>query len=141
MENIPNCWIECDGRFISKGVWKGQTTPDLNNEQRFLRGGVQSEALETQQDALQKHEHNLHDPGHDHSYIDGHVNIGKDEVKRNGNRGPKYHDLLSDEWNKLTTRYTKSSTSKIRVQEVRAAQTADETRPKNMKVTFIMKVC
>ena len=66
---VPKCWVECDGRKISEGIWKGQATPDLNNAQRFLRGGNQSLALETQDDALQDHSHYIRDPGHQHSYV------------------------------------------------------------------------
>ena len=60
---IPQCWVECDGRPITEGIWEGLVTPDLNNAQRFLRGGTQANVLEEQDDALQDHTHYLNDPG------------------------------------------------------------------------------
>ena len=40
---LPECYVPCDGSRITLGVWKGHRTPDLNNSNRFLRGGSISE--------------------------------------------------------------------------------------------------
>jgi len=57
---IPQCWVECNGKQIPSGIWRGQKTPDLNNAGRFLRGGTQANALETQEDALEDYIPHVH---------------------------------------------------------------------------------
>ena len=136
---VPKCWVECDGRQISEGIWKGQKTPDLNNVQRFLRGGNQSLALEVQDDALQDHSHDLYDPGHTHSYNDQRrKHLPKYSYSYYYNMGradwPSVQNYVSNE--KTGREYTR-----ITIKNVKTARTSTETRPKNMKVTFIMKVC
>ena len=37
-------WISCDGQIINAGPYVNQAAPDLNNGQRFLRGGPPEEA-------------------------------------------------------------------------------------------------
>ena len=36
---LPDGWMKCDGSIIDKGPWKSFYTPNLNGEERFLRGG------------------------------------------------------------------------------------------------------
>ena len=134
---VPKCWVECDGRKISEGIWKGQKTPDLNNAQRFLRGGTQNQALGTQSDALQDHHHNLYDPGHSHRYNDKYW----ERYARDHGQGATELDRFDDTFDKSHYTYTSNSKSGIYVRGVKYARTSTETRPKNMKVTFIMKVC
>ena len=57
--DIPECYQLCDGSPINKGIWSGLSTPDLNNQKRFLRGGLPQESLTLQEDSLQDHEHSL----------------------------------------------------------------------------------
>ena len=112
-------------------------TPDLNEANRFLRGGPQSEALNVQEDSLQDHTHRVSDPGHTHAYVDrwtddpynGHVGNGIIE------------DAFFDSNNSPHNERSSSSKSGITVTNVKDGRTDTETRPKNMKVTFIMKVC
>ena len=42
--NLPDGWVECDGSVLSDGdsVYDGQTLPDLNGDNRFLRGNSTS---------------------------------------------------------------------------------------------------
>ncbi len=47
---LPDGWMKCDGSTIDMGPWKTFTTPNLNGENRFLRGGT---PLEMQEDAFQ----------------------------------------------------------------------------------------
>ena len=142
-KNIPDCWVECDGGTILKGIWEGQTTPDLNNAQRFLRGGPQANVLETQEDALQQHEHYANDPGHIHSYKDSFVSMlfqGDSGVVQ-GHWGPEHGDKVNDRFDDSRDHNSAKSYSGVRIQDVKSARVSSETRPKNMKVTFIMKVC
>ena len=57
--DIPECYQLCDGSPINKGIWAGLSTPDLNNQQRFLSGGLPQDSLTFQEDSLQDHEHSL----------------------------------------------------------------------------------
>ena len=36
---IPKCWVECNGKQIPSGIWRGQKTPHLSGYLRH-RGGV-----------------------------------------------------------------------------------------------------
>ena len=135
--DIPNCWIPCDGRQISQGNWTGRMTPDLNEANRFLRGGPQSEALNMQEDSLQDHAHNLNDPGHTHAYIDKWTDGPYNGHIGNGIIGDVFFDSNNSPHNERSS----LSKSGVTVTNVKDGRTDTETRPKNMKVTFIMKVC
>ena len=137
VNRIPDCWVECDGRSIPSGIWAGQNTPDLNNAQRFLRGGTQAHVLETQDDAIQEHKHYVNDPGHTHSHTDRYTGPDWDW----GSDGAEGRDKHRESWNAYHSDTTESARTGISVTSVKNARTSSETRPKNMKVTFIMKVC
>ena len=139
-ESIPDCWVECDGGQILKGNWKGQRTPELNNKELFLRGGMTNDILETQDDALEEHEHNIHDPGHYHSYKDSYVSW-RFSGNKDGHWGPTKADKIRDRWDDSKDQRSDRSFSGIGIKTVKSARVASETRPKNMKVTFIIKVC
>jgi hypothetical protein len=42
--SLPDGWVECDGSVLSDGnsVYDGETIPDLNGDNRFLRGEATS---------------------------------------------------------------------------------------------------
>jgi len=42
--SLPENWVECNGQTIndSESPYDGQTVPDLNGEQRFIRGSKSS---------------------------------------------------------------------------------------------------
>ena len=62
-------WHKCDGSIIDPpSALEGQKTPDLDCEERFLRGGPDNLVLSMEEDQLQDHEHIFHDPGHTHVY-------------------------------------------------------------------------
>jgi hypothetical protein len=43
---IPDGWLRCDGSIIpAPSPWVNLTTPNLNGEKRFLRGGSPAEIL------------------------------------------------------------------------------------------------
>ena len=57
----------CDGSIIqAPSLWEGERTPNINGEERFLRGGVDGVQLSTQDDSLQSHTHGVSDSGHTH---------------------------------------------------------------------------
>merc|ERR1712107_84210 len=43
--DIPDHWQACDGSIIRNGPWAGRSTPDLNEQRRFLRGGPEKDVL------------------------------------------------------------------------------------------------
>ena len=135
--DIPDCWIPCDGRQISIGDWTGRMTPDLNEANRFLRGGPQSEALNMQEDSLQDHSHNLNDPGHAHAYVDKWTDLST----YTGYWGPSDTDKEYNSYDVPHNSQSSSAKSGISVTNIKDGRSDTETRPKNMKVTFIMKVC
>ena len=144
VSQIPSCWVECDGSYISSGIWSGLKTPELNNAERFLRGGTPADALETQEDSLQNHHHHVDDKGHQHRYNDRFWdNLDRTSTKPLpdwGSYAPE--DNIGDQHNAPHDYYhTHKSKSYIAVKDVKNGRFDSETRPKNMKVTFIMKVC
>ena len=52
-KDLPDGWQECDGAEIVDGIWKGQKTPNINGEGRFLRGaGDKIKVLHTEEDQV-----------------------------------------------------------------------------------------
>ena len=132
--DVPEGWQRCDGSVIpSPSVWAGQRTPDLNNEMRFLRGAPDGSVLTLEEDMIQDHQHEVEDPGHSHGYQDAHTRHDGYYVEAGSDR--TYF------WNpqdfSRTTNYT---LSEISVKGVIDGSYGTETRPKNMHVTFIMKI-
>ena len=144
---LPECYVPCDGTEITEGIWKGRRTPDLNNPKRFLRGGHVSEALMVEEDSLQEHSHTstVSDPGHSHAY----TQWSYKGPPNSPDSSDGYPDLASD-YNSDTKNYdfpwpmrsaSEKSYISMSVHGVSGARTGYETRPKNMKVVFVMKVC
>ena len=129
---------------------------------RFLRGGSESEVLNLEDDSLQEHEHSLTDPGHkpfmidpghSHNYKDKYVNIlpqpQLDSIRldNDGNDEPQDMDFNHED-NKKTDNvttgiYFNNVQTNIRINGISGTDTriGSETRPKNMKVIYIIKVC
>ena len=55
--------MTCNGALIEEGPMKGAHTPDLNGQQRFLRGGGEHSQWTYQDEMLREHSHNIEDPG------------------------------------------------------------------------------
>ena len=55
-------WQSCDGSLIREGPMKGKSTPNLNGEGRFLRGGNVQSSWSFQDDMVQDHSHSVNDP-------------------------------------------------------------------------------
>ena len=57
-KDLPDGWQECDGAEIVDGIWKGQKTPNINGEERFLRGaGDKINVLDTEEDQVRLYCH------------------------------------------------------------------------------------
>ena len=142
---LPECYVPCDGSRITLGVWKGHRTPDLNNSNRFLRGGSISEVLTLQEDAIQKHSHEAQvtDPGHFHRYDDKWPSCGR--YRQHGHHGPTGCDTSNDRFDDSHWSDTGKKTTGIGVDITNNIKGAkydqNETRPKNMKVVYVMRVC
>ncbi|MBS1634805.1 MAG: hypothetical protein JST26_02710 [Bacteroidetes bacterium] len=74
---LPWGWVECNGQVLAdpESPYNGQTIPDLNNTQKFLRGDVTSGTMQT--DAIGSHNHTgttSTDGAHNHTGSTGSVN-------------------------------------------------------------------
>ena len=134
---IPSGWQKCDGSLINPpSVLAGQRTPDLNNEKRFLRGSPDETVLSFEDDMVIDHGHDINDPGHFHTYVDTYGHLDENYQSRSGS-GLKFK-VNSDH-----DRNTRSQTTGIKVESVSgigSSQKGSETRPKNMHVTYIMRI-
>ena len=131
-------FCRCDGSVIpAPSPWKGQRTPNINGEERFLRGGLDGVQLHTEEDSLQAHTHGVSDSGHSHGYDDKYPNF-YDGI--HGYWGSTSADKKSNRFDKSHSSTTNTATSNIKVTDVSGARTSGETRPKNIRVVYIMKV-
>jgi len=142
-QDLPDGWLPCDGSKITKGIWAGGNTPDLNSGGHFLRGGSEDDALEKQEDQLQDHQHvdaghtHSNDP-HSHSYYD---TYSLDQTGKSG-KGSDYFqrdDASSTRTSDSTKIIIASSTSNISG-VTSGFRSGAETRPRNMKVVWAIKV-
>ena len=136
-EEIPDGWVLCNGSTIARGVWKGDTTPNLNGEGRFLRGGDPHEVLNLEEHMVEDHTHvdegHTHtDSGHDHGYTEYWTDCSKC-----GLDGCNCGENI---------RSSKTSTGQANIQKSTAnlgglasGNKGSETRPINMRVIWIMK--
>jgi len=115
--DLPSGWVKCDGQTIQEGIWKGQKTPEINGPGYFLRGSKDN-VLSTQEDQVSslKYEDWMYSP---FACPSGWNKVGKSTggVCEGCNPDPvcmKAKDV--------------SGTS------------GSETRPKNVKVFYIMKI-
>jgi hypothetical protein len=117
--DLPSGWALCDGEPITEGIWKGQKTPDINGNEYFLRGSSQDHVLATQGDSVKELTyrdfmfHTWHCPS-------GWTDEGDSDSGTCG-------DCDADHY------CSKKKT-------VEGTEDGKETRPKNMKVVYIMKI-
>lgn len=125
---LPGKWLECNGQTISdsESPLNGQTLPDLNGENRFLRGGSTSGTL--QDDAFQ---------GHHHSAANGDA-----DPSSTVNTGASTRIALGQTANAsaFVNGNTISITDAITDGVNGTPRTASETRPKNMFVVWIIRI-
>ena len=128
--DIPRGWQRCDGSTIPPpSVWAGQTTPDLNTERRFLRGGSDETVLSVEEDMMQDHTHGIQDPGHLHEINDYSFVSGGGCCSSGGYNG---HNSVEN---------SVSSTTGVSVTGVSSGyRYGEETRPKNMQIVYIIRV-
>ena len=50
--DLPAGWVECDGQLITEGPWEGQPTPNINGDERFLRGAHIENVLGVEEDEV-----------------------------------------------------------------------------------------
>ena len=89
--------------------------------------------MQTEEDSLQAHTHDVSDSGHDHGYNDEYADKADYRIE-----GGDYYSYFAYHYSHAST--TNSAMSNIKVTDVNGARTSDETRPKNIRVVYIMKV-
>jgi len=153
-QSIPDGWVFCNGSLIEKGIWAGATTPNLNSG-HFLRGGDVEQQLETEEDTIQEHQHT--DPGHSHSatssssshhhsYTDYYMNGAGGSAQYSycySGSGCTYHHAKIHSENTGSASVSVSTTVSSHVTGISGVapgfRTSEETRPKNMKISWIMR--
>jgi hypothetical protein len=125
----PENWVECDGRTIQFGPWSGLSTPDINTSNRFLRGGTIEQAFELEEDAFQEHYHE-----HYHGFsVNNIAKSGSSYGDQNG--GPYYITFSSVSGTTDNAQHGKI----VAGDKVTTARFTTETRPKNIKVVYLIK--
>ena len=126
VEPLPAGWQYCDGSKIKTGPMKGKTTPNINGKHLFIRGGYRSDALEVEQDQVKTLE-----------IEEQHTHFSTTSHKKACTSDETYKGLLAHVSDQSNGQYYYSRCSKT----IQADGTGGtETRPKNIKLTFIMKV-
>lgn len=129
--DLPECWAECDGSVVTdvESTLFGQTLPDSNGDEVFLRGGSVSGV--SQLDALQGHRHKFNSPqGNDATAVDYSTNqesgtADRDRITKGGDTAAANDFFITDP---VTDGVNGTP------------RTADETRPVNMSVVWIMRI-
>ena len=140
--DLPDGWLPCDGHSIENGPWAGGTTPNLNTNGHFLRGGLEDNVMEFEEDQMQNHEHT--DPGHSHS-SKPHSHSYQDRTPYGDGSGgwpcgekcrlKTYDETTSMSNVSVTINSARSNIGGVSSSYRRGA----ETRPRNMKVIWVMK--
>ena len=162
---LPDGWMRCDGYTIPPpSIWAGSVTPDLNGKKHFLRGGSDSEYLETEEDQIQDLQLSINDPGHHHtegghshgpisdrylydSEVYCHDQFSSDS---DATSHTDYWPCFYNEWNENWWSYAQHtiSTEHITIDDAHTSISLElsdyrrgtETRPVNTKVIWIMRV-
>jgi len=153
---LPEGWVKCDGTTVPHGsIWAGLTTPDLNGQNLFLRGGDDSQVLEMESDQIEDHEHidgeHYHSCSatssakpHSHQYED--YGYYLDEVDCGGNCYSRYsHNLReADDMEsvevQVDTDCSTTGTGSNMGGVTSSSKSGTETRPANMKVVYIIRI-
>ncbi len=157
LSRIPDNFQLCDGSLINEGPWQGLYTPNMTDV--FLRGGTTLNYLEYQDDSIQDHVHidlgHTHDDpghthqdaGHSHGYVDRwlHQEGSTDDFDDSDDYDNGYiyeNKQTASAKANIQTAFTNLRSSYANIQGVNgnSAKISDETRPKNMKVCFIMRI-
>ena len=166
-KTIPGGWQRCDGSLIEQGPLAGQNTPDLNGDGRFLRGGADGRSGEFEEDAIQDHihmdeGHRHSDLGHSHADL-GHSHVFDDEDGKDGDWYFRHVPCVMNEYainsggsgsfvcmefshetpighSSISTDSANIETSTSNLGGIEEGRLADETRVKNMKIVWIMRI-
>ena len=93
--------------------------------------------LQTEEDSIQSHTHGVSDPGHSHGYDDKWT---EPFTNVDGYWGPSTGDKKADRFDTSHYGTTSNSHTSISVTGAQGARIDSETRPKNIKVVYIMRV-
>ena len=141
--NLIQCYF-VPVQYKNHPHWAGQSTPNLNGERRFLRGGTHEQMLLMEEDMILDHMHtdggHTHtDAGHGHSF----TSHGSGSNHHCGTGG-SHCDGDSNPSSSTSTgvaSITSSSSNVGKIDEsVSSSRKGDEVRPKNMAVIYIMRV-
>merc|ERR1712150_149662 len=139
---IPTGWTKCDGGRIMEVQWEGRLTPDLNLRNVFLRGGQDGQELEYEEDMVLDHEHidsqHSHtDSGHSHAYEDKWSTPAEGGV---GVDGGGWHWSFPVDTKTSKTGYASLSSEYSGIGKIKDGYAKGfETRPKNVKVVWLMR--
>ena len=149
--DLPAGWVRCDGSTIPQpSLWAGQLTPDLNGG-RFLRGGEDKEVLLLEEDQVQEHLHT--DPGHSHTatstskpHSHGYLDYFFTQTANTDNMFTG-HGVGSSDSTTRTTDQVAAGVDTLVVARATGmggvaapAKHGTETRPKNMRVIYVIRV-
>jgi len=154
---LPDGWVRCDGGVIpAPSIWEGKKTPNINGEKRFLRGGSDDVMLTKQEDCAKLHDHSHKDSDHYHtassSSKHGHEVVDDyydwDDHAGGIYKGGSYWQFSNDGGETRTTEKASIGKVETTVNENSSGLKgvnkqypgADETRPKNIIVIYIMRV-
>ena len=137
--DLPDGWLPCDGHSIENGPWAGGATPNLNTNGHFLRGGNENDVMVFEEDQIHNHEHtdagHSHtSPPHSHPYLEHAKSVNSGSEFDGG--GWTFADISR------TTNPTSVTidNAKSNIGGVSSSyKSDDETRPRNMKVIWVMK--
>ena len=103
-----------------------------------MRDSADSEILQTEEDSIQSHTHGVSDPGHSHGYDDKYAHCGLYDNK--GQSGPIGCDRIGDRFDYSHGSTSSAGHTSISVTGAKGARIDSETRPKNIKVAYIMRI-
>ena len=138
--DLPDGWLPCDGHSIENGPWAGGATPNLNTNGHFLRGGNENDVMVFEEDQIHDHEHtdagHSHtSPPHSHPYLEhGKRWYGDDNGFTSGIYG------IADISRTTNPTSVTIDNAESNIGGVSSSyRSGDETRPRNMKVIWVMK--
>lgn len=132
---LPAGWAPCNGQVLNdpQSPLHGRTLPNLNGEQRFLRGGTTSGILQAQ--SLQTHTH--HDSGHNHAFSRPRW-FANETPNGNGMYNPESN--TADPQSSFTSPGYANLGPPVEIGNSGPVLHGPETRPVNMSVVWIMRV-
>ena len=141
--DLPDGWLPCDGHSIENGPWAGGATPNLNTNGHFLRGGNENDVMVFEEDQIHDHEHtdaghSHSSPPHSHPYLEHSSTSAVHIGPQNAYGGGEWTD--GDISRTTTPTSVPIDNAKSSIGGVSSSyRSGDETRPRNMKVIWVMK--